>query len=128
MTFCECVNKKLVYPKTYDECCEIIHSDPNFYIDTHLYSSILETLYKLLICHYAYCKIAGVEMGLGKPWEPDWSSFSEGSYPTITKCNGRIVKTSIYTHDCLLAFPTEELRNIFYENFKDLIEKCKELL
>lgn len=29
---------------------------------------------------------------------------------------------------CILSFPTEEMRNIFYENFKDLIEECKEFL
>lgn len=92
------------------------------------YEREIRILYKLLVCRNAYWKIAGEEMGLDKPWKPDWSSFSEGSYPTITKCNGRIVKTSIYTHDCLLAFPTEEMRNVFYENFKDLIEQCKELL
>jgi hypothetical protein len=28
----------------------------------------------------------------------------------------------------ILAFPTEEMRDTFYENFKDLIEQCKELL
>jgi hypothetical protein len=28
----------------------------------------------------------------------------------------------------LLDFPTEEIRDTFYENFKDLIEACKELL
>jgi hypothetical protein len=67
-------------------------------------------------------------MGLDKPWKPDWNGFSDGSYPTITKCNDRIVKTSIYTHDCILAFPTEELRDIFYDNFKHLIEQTKELL
>ena len=33
-----------------------------------------------------------------------------------------------YTHDCPFAFPTEEMRDAFYENFKDLIEQCKELL
>lgn len=27
-----------------------------------------------------------------------------------------------------LAFPTAEMRDTFYENFKDLIEQCKELL
>ena len=27
-----------------------------------------------------------------------------------------------------LAFPTEEMRDAFYENFKELIEECKELL
>lgn len=120
--------KKPLYPKSYGECCDIIGYDPCEDEINCYKGGFIESFVRLLICRDAYCKIAGVEMGLGKPWEPDWSSFSEGSYPTITKCNGRIVKTSIYTHDCLLAFPTEELRNIFYENFKDLIEKCKELL
>jgi hypothetical protein len=28
----------------------------------------------------------------------------------------------------LLVFPTSEMRDAFYENFKELIEECKELL
>ena len=35
---------------------------------------------------------------------------------------------SIVVVDCGLSFPTEEMRDAFYENFKDLIEQCKELL
>ena len=27
-----------------------------------------------------------------------------------------------------ITFPTEEMRDAFHENFKDLIESCKELL
>ena len=110
------------YPTTYVECKEML--DENVYYGF----SVFMSLQNLIICRDVYWKIAGEKMGLGKPWEPDWSSFSEGTYPTITKCNGRIVKTSIYTHDCPLAFPTEEMRDAFYENFNDLIEDCKELL
>ena len=151
MTFCESVNKKPKYPTTYVESCEVLFENASYSEFTFVpakvcnsyyrgdfitelpfeiipYEREIRILYKLLVCRNAYWKIAGEEMGLDKPWKPDWSSFSEGSYPTITKCNGRIVKTSIYTHDCLLAFPTEEMRNVFYENFKDLIEQCKELL
>lgn len=132
------------YPTTYKECCDVLLIPPYYNLRYHTYErgyneyatsnellalqDKLNTLGKLIICRNAYWKIYGEEMGLGNPWEPDWSSFSEGSYPTITKCNGRIVKTSIYTHDCPLAFPTEEMRNVFYENFKDLIELCKTLL
>jgi hypothetical protein len=29
---------------------------------------------------------------------------------------------------CILAFPTVEMRDTFYENFKELIDECKELL
>lgn len=116
------VRKKSVFPKTYDECCQYLGCDDR------LSTGKLVLLKQLINARNAYWKIAGEQMGLGKPWEPDWSNFNDDSYPTITKCNNRIIKTSIYTHDCILAFPTEELRNIFYENFKDLMEQCKELL
>ena len=118
--------KKQEYPKTYEECCEIIHSDPKFYVDTHLYSGTLETLYKLLICRDAYWKIAGDEMGLDKPWEPDWNT-SEPKYVIACTSNG-IEKQWETTYCKGFAFPTEEMRDAFYENFKELIETVKELL
>ena len=120
------VKKQSQYPKTYVECCEIIHSDPNFYIDTHLHSNKLGSLYKLLICRNAYWKIIGEQMGLGKPWEPDWKD-SNLKY-CLKKMGDNIEKSSEMTISCILAFPTEEIRNIFYNNFKNTIEQCKELL
>jgi hypothetical protein len=130
MTFCECVNKKPVYPTTYEECCEIIHSDPNFYIDTHLYSGILETLYKLLICRTAYWKIAGEEIGLGKPWEPKFGKYIHYSINFYSYQDSFVLHKGEYSSsdNCILVFPLEEMRDVFYENFKDLIEQCKELL
>ena len=121
------VLKKPKYPTTYAECCEIIHSDPNFYIDTHLYSGTLETLYKLLICRNAYWKIAGKEMGLDKPWNPDWKNTKNVKYG-MTLYNDIITKIYLRNENAILAFPTEEMQDAFYENFKDLIEQCKELL
>lgn len=119
--------KKPKYPTTCEECCKLLNTANR--IDIYGYKGLLlQSFQKLLICRDAYWKIAGDELELGKPWEPNWNSFSEDSYPTITKCNRRIVKTSIYTHDCPLTFPTEEMRDVFYDNFKDLIESCKELL
>ena len=123
------------YPKTYKECCDILgfknrnKTVIQFLNSCDLYDAELMTKLSMLkVCRDAYWKIAGDEMGLDKPWEPDWSSFSEGTYPTITKCNGRIIKTSIYTNDSFLAFQTEEMRDAFYENFNNLIEYCKEFL
>ena len=121
------IKKKSKYPKTYVECAKILNCFSALHIDGYK-NELFGKLQELYICRNAYWKIAGEEMGLGKPWEPDWSSFSEETYPTITKCNGRIIKTSIYTNDSFLAFPTAEIRDAFYENFKDLIEECKELL
>jgi hypothetical protein len=120
------IKKKSKYPKTYEECCKIKQSDPNFYIDTHLYSNKLGLLYKLLICRDAYWKIAGEQMGLDKPWEPDFTDTKEMYYifykGYIEKGNQR------HPNNHILIFPTPEMRDAFYENFKDLIEECKELL
>lgn len=122
------VLKKLRYPKTYEGCCykikfrggfkEILLSD-----DEHLlYLSFI----KLKRCRNAYWKIYGEDMGLGKPWEPNWTTF-EGM-PAIFRFRYNIVCDSIKNQHCLLVFPTSEIRDAFYENFKDLIEQCKELL
>ena len=42
--------------------------------------------------------------------------------------SGFIQKEEIRYRNAILTFPTEEMRNAFYENFKELIEICKELL
>lgn len=115
------------YPKTYEECCKIIHSDPKFYVDTHLYSGILETLYKLLICRDAYWQIAGEEMRLDIPWEPDWANQESPKY-CITSVEEQVKTAKRYIIHTILSFPTEGMRDEFYENFKIDIERCKELL
>ena len=117
------------YPKTYEECVRIaknIHGyDIN--IDAPAYRELLESFVKLLICRDAYWNIAGEEMKLGKPWEPDWSNDDETKFCIYTTQN--IISLDIFGVDNrILAFPTEEMRDMFHVNFKDLIEQCKELL
>ena len=115
------VKKKPVYPKTYEECKEML--DENMYYGF----SVFKTLQNLIICRDAYWKIAGEEMGLGKTWKPDWKHLNRKFY-CIYNSKNNIVKNVTYGENKILAFPTEEIRDAFYENFKDLIESCKELL
>jgi hypothetical protein len=124
--YLECVKKyrqSNQYPKTYEECCgilQVIHTEWHGYL-----GEVLVPFQKLLICSYAYWKIAGEQMGLGKPWSP---SKNDNVY-CIFRFKGEIVKDNFVFGDSLiLEFPTEEMRDAFYENFKDLIEYCKELL
>lgn len=124
ITFCECVNKKPKYPKTFKECRAILNCmEGNM---TGYKASLFASLQDLLICRDAYWKIAGEEMGLDGPWEHNWTS----GYPVycISVSVNTIGKGKWYTDNKILAFPTEEMRDVFYENFKDLIESCKELL
>ena len=66
-------------------------------------------------------------MGLGEPWNPNWKKADERKY-CIVNTGGNIVKWVQKTTNKILAFPTEEMRDAFFENFKDLIELVKELL
>lgn len=113
------------YPKTYVECANMLNCYNATYIDGYKYK-LLEALQNLLICRNAYWKIAGEEMGLDEPWEPDWNEL-EPKY-TIAVFENRLEKIHTLTQSYFLAFPAEGMRDAFYENFKDLIEACKELL
>ena len=114
--------KKIQYPKTYVECAKILESFITTYVDGYK-SELLEIFQKLLICRDAYWKIAGKEMGLGKHWEPTTETvYCISRNDNVIKCSYRGGKSNI------LEFPTPEMRDAFYENFKDLIEQCKELL
>ena len=126
--------KKKEYPKTYEECYKIMGVKlSDCYIQGYK-SPLLEDLQELLICRDAYWKIAGDEMGLGKPWEPDWKNSEERRY-CIVNIEGDInlpekvlTKWILKVTNKILVFPTEEMRDAFYENFKELIKMCKELL
>ena len=118
------------YPKTYEECCKVLflNSIELGKVLTSGYNcELLKKLGELLICRDAYWKIAGQEMGLDKPWEPDWLDTNTQKY-CIYYVGNEIKKQPMLEVHHFLAFPTAEMRDIFYVNFKDLIEACKDFL
>ena len=130
------LEKKEKYPKTYEECCEIlgVNSD-NFLTITNYYDGEVETtdyergllnkfaaLWYLRICRDAYWKIAD-----------DWKEKRKEEltrHVIYSTLSGEVIKCTTInsTANYLLDFPTAEMRDAFYENFKVLIERCKELL
>ena len=116
------------YPQTYLESCNVLGRTLPINDDVEGYKwELIMHFQRLLVCRDAYWKIAGEQMRLGKPWEPDWTKPSEMKY-CIVNSEGNITKWVQKTTNKILAFPTAEMRDAFYENFKDLIELCKELL
>lgn len=137
--------KKNKYPKTYEECCKILGCKANHFFTDFSYNGcdveisdyenkiddLLQTFRKLRYCRDAYWKIAGDEMGLGKPWEPDYDSGVD-KYGIICM-NGVIQESNPTTNwerhlNKILDFPTKEMRDTFKENFDPDIEICKEFL
>ena len=123
--------KKKEYPKTYEECLSVL-GIYNGLPDVEIYNAkpsectLFESFIRLKRCRDAYWKLYGEEMGLDGPWKPDWCDTS------IKYCLERdfdAIDKSVSNHKGrTFAFPTVEMRDAFYENFKELIESCKELL
>lgn len=116
--------KPVEYPKTFEGCCEtlnIINSGMPCVMASHLGHAIANFA-KLIIMRDAYWAVYAENMRLKKPWEPDWDNLST---------NHEFIKINkgCFTYSSrVLVFPTEEMRDAFYDNFKTLIESCKDLL
>ena len=123
------IKKQPKYPKTYEECCKVLGYSGNYnlILTTDVDNKLFNALYRLKVCRDAYWNIAGEQMGLGKSWEPDWLNFEQDKYVLYTHNNAICSNRYVLGHN-ILAFPTEEIRDAFYENFKELIENVKELL
>ena len=125
----EYVEKKPKYPTTYEECCKILDIRWEKNYAQGYKCGLISKFQELFISRSAYWKIAGEEMGLGKPWDSKYGCGEWGYWIEYD-----INANKIYCQDSrillnrLLIFPTAEIRDTFYENFKDLIEQCKELL
>ena len=115
------IKKKISYPTSCEECCDILDIIIPLIDDLDGYKGdLLSNFQKLLICRDAYWKICG-------DWKPDWSEDNEqDKYCIFFDCN-KIQKSLIRYDNTLLVFPTEECRDEFLKHFSDLIEKCKTL-
>lgn len=91
-----------------------------------------------------YDHVNDIPKGLGKPmlalcqllvcrevyrqgWKPDWTNTNESKYCIINNFNK--IETSINASiSKVLSFQSNEVKEKFLENFKDLIEEAKELI
>ena len=112
--------KKKEYPKTFEECVHVLEGDSRMSLEQ------MNAFRRLIDARNAYWKIAGEEMGLGKPWKPRWNSYQKKWI--INFYQDEVNLTNGPNVHFVLAFPTEEMRDAFKENFDPDIEICKELL
>lgn len=120
------IKKQLQYPKTHEECFNICLGNKHHIVqvvgldDLGDNKELFESFIKLKICRDAYWKIAG-------DWKPNWKDFSTQKY-SISVDKDDIILSQRVTGSRIFVFPTAEMRDAFYENFKELINDCKELL
>ncbi len=121
----EYIKNNLQYPKSYEGCRMILNQELEEQSTLGYKGADFYYFQLLIICRDAYWKIAGEELGLSEPWKPN---FGENFIYAIGAFYGTIQKTMVTGGRGILLFPTEEMRDAFYENFKFLIDKCKEFL
>lgn len=129
-TWVECLLK---YFRTHDteyidSTSEIVHYDKDPYIEIHEFtdndkkllpagmSKPMLALCQLLICREVY----------RNGWKPDWKTNND--MHTIVYCDDHVFMGTTCNVQRVLTFQSEEVRDEFYENFKDLIEEAKELI
>ena len=123
------VRKKPSYPISYTQCCRMLGEREEDNYTTGYKSQLFTDLHDLYICRDAYWKLAGDILKLDKPWEPDYTNSRPESLYAIYTVSNEVRKQQLYVNkNTLLVFPTEEMCEVFYENFKPLIEKCKHFL
>lgn len=120
-------------PKTWEGCAKIIRGAEN--ISVYGIISEFESI--------ATSSKSFIPKGLGKPmlalmqllvcrevyrqgWKPDWDD-STNKYCIIITYNIPTKYIAI-NYNRILSFQSEEVRDEFLENFKDLIEEAKELI
>ena len=129
-------------PKTWEEFCknnpikpdEVFITNESDIVDANFHSDERENIIDANLlpsieyakAMLALCKLIQLRDCYNDGWEPDW--IREAAYPCIFYCRGKIKLDTRFSYHCILAFKSKELRDTFYNNFKDLIEQAKLLL
>lgn len=121
--------KSIEYPNTFEKCCEtmnVINSGMPCVMASYLGHAI-GNFAKLIIMRDAYWSVYAENMGLSKPWEPDWTNTNENKYCIYCAANELKVQPWLEIQHPL-AFPTKAICDAFFKDFRTLIESCKEFL
>lgn len=108
------------FPTTYIECCKLLGINEDHQCNYGYCARILDSLQQLLICRDAWRKI-------DNNWKPNYKrdSFKYSICCVKDKINS---DCSTFDSNVILTFRTAAIRDKFFETFRDLIEKCKELI
>lgn len=134
------VKKGKVLPKTWDEFCDFFPiKDTEYYIGSN--SEILRNNCKNRIsctdknvlpskekaeAILALCQLIQLRDCYNDGWKPNWKDPSQNKHTIYYNTNYPDKGTNAVSTR-VLVFKTKELRNEFFDNFKDLIEKLKPL-
>ena len=131
---------KLIEPtrvRTWEEYCEKMKGKDSYFIDINGNICTSQFSAALIIEEFdnkedveafaAYSKLIKLRKQWIGEWKPNWANESQRKY-VIFNYAGEVVRDiSLSTAHCL-SFPTLEMREEFFECFKDYLKQAKDLI
>jgi hypothetical protein len=117
---CEQEQEK-TFPKTYYECYQLLFNETSVKEQilniNEEYAKDITPFIKLKICRDAYWKILNCTDKTNCKFNISVNEFTKKAY-----------KFEKWTTSIFLRFPDRDSRRIFFDNFKELIEECKQFI
>ena len=107
-----------------DNFSDIVSNDPIHSRRERSHRNLLPS-YKSAEGHLALMQLEQLRDCYRNGWEPDWEDSHIEKY-TILNGGNKIIQERAWHWSRFLSFPTKELCDKFFDNFKDLIEIAKD--
>lgn len=138
ITLKKSVLKKIERPRTWEEYCEKMKGKDCYYVN-NFYNEVKSSLFgdtplmeefdnkEDAVAFDAFCKLRKMRKDWVKDWKPDWTNIYQPKY-AIANSSNKLVDCTCREISHPLSFPTEEMRDEFFNCFKDYLEQAKSLL
>lgn len=132
---------KLIEPtrvRTWEEYCEKMRSKTSYYPDKNYYTITSSHFGSMPIvsefdnkedteAFVAYSKLFKLRKQWIGEWKPNWANDYQKKY-VICNYSDIVAKDTVITASHCLSFPTPEMRDEFFDCFKDYLEQAKDLI
>ena len=132
---------KLIEPtrvRTWKEYCEKMRSKTSYYPDKNYYTITSSHFGSMPIvsefdnkedaeAFVAYSKLIKLRKQWIGEWKPKWANDYQKKY-IICNYSDIVAKDTVITTSHCLSFPTPEMRDEFFDCFKDYLEQAKDLI
>ena len=125
--------------RSWEEYCKKMEGKDSYFIEDTYYTSVSSQFRHVPIvtefkdkeeaeAFAAFSKLRKFRRDWVGDWKPDYKNVSEAKFAIITSENEITKKAENYTENNSMSFPTERMRDEFFDTFKDLLDQAKTLL
>lgn len=125
--------------RSWEEYCKKMEGKDSYFIEDSYYTSVSSQFRHVPIvtefkdkeeaeAFAAFSKLRKFRRDWVGEWKPDYKNCSEPKFAIVTSENEITKQVENYTVNNSMSFPTEKMRDEFFDTFKDLLDQAKTLL